>query len=110
MKKELLKEEDNLLDDLDKIDNENKDGDTDPPADPPAPDGDETDPPEPKQTEVEKSIVELMVSGDEEAVKKAVHDHVVSVVAASINDVDTTTDEPEGDDKPAPDGDEATDK
>jgi hypothetical protein len=67
MKKELLKEdEDKLLDDLDKIDNEDK-------PEEPAPE--------------EKNIVDLMVSGDIDAVKAQISKHVVSVVASSVNDI-----------------------
>jgi hypothetical protein len=80
MKKELLKEdEDNLLDDLDKIDNEDK------PEDKPE---DKVD-----QKPEEKNIVDLMVSGDIDAVKAQVSKHVVSVVASSVNDINNDEEE-----------------
>jgi hypothetical protein len=84
MKKELLKEdEDNLLDDLDKIDNEDK------------PEEKSIKKPEENNDEKpeEKNIVDLMVSGDIDAVKTQISKHVVSVVASSVNDINNDEEE-----------------
>jgi len=91
MNKDLLEdkeeEEGNLLDDLNKIDNEDKGDQTDPDKkEEPAPD-------EAKPDEAQQNIVDLMVTGDDDAVKAAIHKHVVSVVSASVNDI-TGTEEP----------------
>ncbi len=86
-KVELKEDEDNLLDDLNKIDNEDKKKDEEP-----SPEELDNEPaPE------EKNIVDLMVAGDTDAVRDAVHKHVVSVVATSVNNIDKDQ-EPESDD------------
>ena len=106
MKKELIKEEENLLDDLNNIDNEGDkptEGDEEKPdeGDKPA-EGDEE-----KPDEVQKSIVDLMVAGDDEAVKAAIHKHVVSTVATFVDDIGNEATGEGDEDKPA-EGDETT--